>query len=62
MVFSWDEVNRDHIAKHSVNTEEAEHVVKNAENPFPQTIEDDKFVVWGATDFGRQLQVIFVRV
>jgi uncharacterized DUF497 family protein len=60
MVFSWDEVNRDHIARHGVNPEEAEHVVTNAENPFPQTIEDGKFVVWGATDCGRQLQVIFV--
>ena len=60
MVFSWDATNREHIARHGVTPEEAEDVVRNAENPFPQTIEDDKFVVWGATESGRYLQVIYV--
>lgn len=60
MVFSWDDTNHDHIAKHGVRPEEAEDVVRNAEDPFPQTIEDDKLVVWGATESGRYLQVIFV--
>ena len=60
MVFSWDDVNRDHIAKHGVSPEEAEGVVRRAESPYPQTIEDEKLVVWGATESGRQLQVIFV--
>ena len=60
MVFSWDDANCEHIARHSVTCEEAEYVVRNAENPFPQTIEDDKLVVWGATESGRYLQVIYV--
>jgi hypothetical protein len=60
VVFSWDDFNRDHVAKHQVGLDEAEHVVRNAENPFPQTIEDDKLVVWGPTAAGRYLQVIFV--
>jgi len=60
MVFSWDDANRDHIAKHAVTPEEAEYVVANAESPFPQTIEDDKLLVWGATESGRYLQVIYV--
>jgi hypothetical protein len=60
MVFSWDDVNRDHIARHAVRSDEAEYVVRNADDPFPQTIEDDKFVVWGATESGRHLQVIYV--
>jgi len=60
MVFSWDDANREHVAKHAVNPEEAEHVVRNAVDPFPQTIEDDKFVVWGTTESGRHLQVIYV--
>jgi uncharacterized DUF497 family protein len=47
MIFSWDDVNRDHIAKHGVSPEEVETVVRTARNPFPQSIEDDKFVVWG---------------
>src|SRR5258708_5517440 len=60
MIFSWDDANRDHIARHGVSPEEAEDVVRTAEDPFPQSIEDDKFVVWGATESGRYLQVIFV--
>jgi uncharacterized DUF497 family protein len=27
---------------------------------FPRRIEDDKWLVWGATSAGRQLQVVFV--
>jgi uncharacterized DUF497 family protein len=60
VVFSWDDYNREHIAKHNVDLEEAEQVVRNAEIPFPQTIEDDKLVVWGPTASGRYLQVIYV--
>ena len=39
---------------------EAEDVVRGAEPPFPQAIDDEKLVVWGATEAGRLLQVIFV--
>jgi uncharacterized DUF497 family protein len=60
MVFSWDDTNRDHIARHGVTPKEAEEVVRGATRPFPKTIEDDKLVVWGTTDFGRHLQVIYV--
>jgi uncharacterized DUF497 family protein len=60
LVSSWDDANREHVAKHAVSPEEAEYVVRHAANPFPQTIEDDKFVVWGATETGRHLQVIYV--
>jgi len=60
MVFSWDDANRDHVARHAVSPDEAAAVVRAAEAPFPQTIEDDKFVVWGATESGRYLQVIYV--
>lgn len=60
MIFAWDETNRDHIAKHAVTPEEAEFVVTGAVSPFPQTIEEDKFVVWGASESGRLLQVIYV--
>jgi hypothetical protein len=60
MVFSWDDANRGHIARHGVRPEEAEFVADTAENPFPETIEDDKWVVWGTTDSGRYLQVIYV--
>jgi uncharacterized DUF497 family protein len=45
MIFAWDDANRDHISKHNVDPDEAEHVVRTAEDPYPQTIEDDKCVV-----------------
>jgi uncharacterized DUF497 family protein len=60
MVFSWDGVNREHIAKHGISPWEAEEVVRDAEAPFPATIEEEKLVVWGATQAGRYLQVIYV--
>jgi len=60
MVFSWDDTNREHIAKHNVSPEEAEYIVSNAAAPFPEQVENDKLVVWGATDAGRHLQVIYV--
>lgn len=60
MIFAWDDVNREHIAKHAVTSDEAEYVVRGAQAPFPQTIEDDKYVVWGPAESGRLLQVIFV--
>jgi hypothetical protein len=60
VIFSWDDVNRDHIARHGVISEEAEYVVRDAHRPYPQTIEDDKFVVWGSTQSGRFLQIIYV--
>ena len=49
----------DHVVKHDVSPEEAEVVVRGAEAPFPQAIEDDKLVVWGVTQAGRHLQAIF---
>ena len=60
MVFSWEELNREHIARHGVSPAEAEEVVLSAEDPFPATIEGDKLVVWGATGSGRHLQVVYV--
>ena len=43
-----------------MSPEEAEYVAEAAENPFPETIEDDKWIVWGKTEPGRYLQVIYV--
>jgi hypothetical protein len=40
--------------------EEAEFVVKQATPPFPQDMGDEKRRVWGATETGRLLQVIYV--
>ena len=39
---------------------EAEFVVETAAPPWPEQKGDDKLLVWGPTDAGRLLQVIFV--
>lgn len=60
MHFRWVAWNLDHIAEHGVGPGETEEVVEMARSPFPRRIEDDKWLVWGATLAGRQLQVVFV--
>ena len=60
MIFAWDDDNCEHLAKHHVIPEEAEAIVIGAHEPYPMEVGDDKFVVWGQTENGRYLQVIFV--
>ncbi|HKA06525.1 MAG TPA: hypothetical protein VKD71_04655 [Gemmataceae bacterium] len=60
MDFRWNDWNVEHIGSHGVSPEEAETVVRDAANPFPRKIEDDKWLVWGRGSGGRFLQVIFV--
>ncbi|MGH7213956.1 MAG: hypothetical protein ACREIT_04255 [Tepidisphaeraceae bacterium] len=59
MFVHWDPGSAEHIAKHGVTMEEAEYVVSPARVPFPERVGGDKFAVWGATERGRFLQVIF---
>jgi uncharacterized DUF497 family protein len=60
MQFRWIDWNRDHIAEHGVETEEAEMVVRNAKPPFPEEIGDEKVIVKGRGIGGRFLQVIYL--
>jgi uncharacterized DUF497 family protein len=60
VIFAWDDENRDHIARHGVTPLEAEYIVEHAEPPFPQNVGRGKFRVWGRTQSGRILQVIYV--
>jgi uncharacterized DUF497 family protein len=60
MIFAWDDITCEHLAKHAVSVAEAQEVVAGARRPFPCEIGDDKLVVWGQTSGGRYLQVIFV--
>jgi uncharacterized DUF497 family protein len=60
MQFRWIDWNRDHIAEHGVEPEEAEMVVRRASSRFPQKIEDEKWIVKGRGVGGRFLQVIYV--
>ena len=60
MLFAWDDLNREHIAMHRVTPDEAEEVILRAEPPYPAEIADRKLIVWGPTDSGLLLQVIYV--
>ncbi len=59
--FRWNEDNLEHIAKHGVQAEEAEDVVRHARRPYPCQAGHGKWRVWGQTRFGRYLQVVFVK-
>jgi uncharacterized DUF497 family protein len=60
MQFRWIDWNREHIAEHGVEPEEAEMVVRNARPPFPEEIEDEKLIVKGRGSGGRFLQVVYL--
>ena len=60
MIFQWDLKNTEHVEEHGVSREEAEFVIRHASSPFPERIPDGKSLVWGTTDAGEYLQVIFV--
>ena len=60
MIFSWNDWNTAHIAKHGVTREEAEQVIRGARPPYPQQVDDDKLLAWGQTAAGRFLQVVYV--
>jgi uncharacterized DUF497 family protein len=59
VLFAWDDWNIEHLSLHAVSPRDAEFVVENAEAPYPQQKGDDKLLVWGPTQDGRLLQVIF---
>jgi len=58
-LFAWDDWNVEHIARHGISPLEAEYVVRHAQAPWPEQKGDDKLRVWGATERGELLQVIF---
>ena len=60
MIFIWHEANIAHIGRHGVEPSEAEEAVLDARPPYPLKHEEDKHLVWGTTETGRHLQVIFV--
>ena len=60
MQFRWIDWNRDHVAEHGVDPDEAEMVVRQVRPPFPEQIGDDKLLVVGRGRGGRYLQVIYL--
>jgi uncharacterized DUF497 family protein len=60
MPFRWNDWNREHVAEHGVDIDEAEMVVRQARSPYPRKIEEEKWLVVGRGRGGRFLQVIYV--
>lgn len=58
--FRWNDWNKDHIADHGVSPEEAEFVVNHVASGFPRREGDGKYRVWGQSQRGRYLQVIYI--
>jgi len=58
--FRWIEWNRDKVAQHNVDLEDAEFVVNHARQPYPIKVDDEKRLVWGQTRSGRYLQVVYL--
>jgi uncharacterized DUF497 family protein len=58
--FRWTEWNVEHLARRGVDPEAAEEVVLGARRRYPRRVGEDKWLVWGADESGRLLQVIFV--
>ena len=60
MEFRWNDWNIEHVAKHGIDTDEAEQVVAQARAPYPLIRSDEKYLVWGPGRADRLLQVVFV--
>lgn len=60
MKFRWNDWNEEHIGAHDIEPEEAEEILLGAKPPFPLVQDDEKYLVWGATEAGRLRQVVFV--
>ena len=58
--YRWNDANVEHIERHGVSPEEAEYFIDDASHQFPRAIGDGKFLVWGKTEDGHYLQVIFI--
>jgi uncharacterized protein len=59
-LFRWNQHNVEHIARHGVEPEEAEYVVKHPARGFPRREGQGKYRVWGQTFAGRFLQVAYI--
>ena len=57
--FSWDEDNEEHIARHGVESWEAEEVLFN--RPYLRKTREGKYMAYGIADSGRHILVVFAR-
>lgn len=59
MIFAYDDWNREHVRKHGVQYADAEYVIEHARSPYPQRIDEGKYIVYGPDRYGRILEVVF---
>jgi uncharacterized protein len=57
--FRWNDWNVDHIGKHGVTTDEAEHVVNYPARGYPEYSGDGKYTARGQAASGRNVQAIY---
>jgi hypothetical protein len=58
--FRWNDWNEEHIGRHGVGSDEAEHVVQHPARGFPRYEGSRKYRAWGQSAAGRYLQVIYI--
>ena len=58
--FRWNDWNVNHIAKHCVWPEQAEHVVRFARRPYPRRAAKRKYLVIGRDAAGQMLRDIYL--
>jgi len=58
--FRWIGWNIEKCRKHGVDPAAAEYLSNHARRPFPKRIEVGKWIVWGQSDDGQYLQVVYV--
>ncbi len=56
--FEWDDANREHIARHGVDEDEAEAVLDNG--PLMVRTDEGRLLAYGQTDEGRYLLVVCI--
>lgn len=59
--FRWNDWNLNHATGHGVSVEEAESVVRNARAPWPESVGDGKYRVYGPGRSGRTVHAIFIK-
>ena len=60
MEFRWISWNIEKCHLHGVDPADVEYAVNHPKRPFPRNIDHDKDLVWGQSQDGRYLQVIYV--
>jgi hypothetical protein len=58
--FRWNAWNVDHIGKHGVTPEEAEHVIRFARRPYPRSHRQGSWLVIGRGNSNRRVEVVFI--